>query len=160
MLDELTDFRPLPDLAALPPVLAALLAWWERKREEEARLPRREDVNPAEIPRLLPHIALLDILRDPLDYRYRLIGTRLVETMGGERTGKRMREVMDPPAIEGTVMLMTRLIETREPVAFTGRLFWLRKEYLGFHALVLPLSSTGEEIDMAVMGVELGQPEE
>lgn len=158
MLDELTDFRPLADLTALPPMLAALHAWWERKRREEERLPRRGDVNPAEIPRLLPHIALLDILRDPLDYRYRLIGTRLVEMMGGERTGKRMREVMNPPAIEGTVMLMTRLIETREPLAFSGRLFWLQKEYLGFHALVLPLSSGGEEIDMALMGLEFGPP--
>ncbi|MEQ8266833.1 MAG: PAS domain-containing protein [Parvibaculum sp.] len=154
MFDNLTAFRPVADFSALPPKLAALHAWWTGKRREAGRLPSRADVNPAEIPRLLPHIALLDILRDPLDYRYRLVGTRLVEMMGAERTGKRMREVLTPPAIEATVELMTQLLRTREPLAFSGTLFWLGKDYIEFETVILPLSSDGETVDMAVMGLE------
>lgn len=155
MFDNLTAFRPLADFAGLPPKLAALHAWWtEKQRAGGGRLPSRADVNPADIPRLLPHIALLDILTDPLDYRYRVVGTRLVEMMGAERTGKRMREVLTPPAIEATVELMTQLLRTREPLAFSGTLFWLGKDYIEFDTLILPLSSDGERVDMAVMGLE------
>lgn len=154
MFDNLTAFRPLADFSALPPKLAAMYAWWEEKRRMTGRLPSRADVNPAEIPRLLPHIALLDILTDPLDYRYRLVGTRIVEAMGAERTGKRMREVMTPPAIAATVEVIAQLLRTREPLAFSGTLFWLSRDYIEFETLILPLSSDGETVDMAVMGLE------
>ena len=159
MLNNATAFRPLEDFTALPPKLAALHAWWRAKTGTADALPSRADVNPAELRHLLPHIALVDILRDPLDWRYRLVGTRMVDVMGGERTGKRMRELLSPPAIEGSVMLMTRLLETRAPLAFSGTLYWLEKEYVGFHALVLPLSNEGMEIDMALMGLEFGLPD-
>ncbi|MBX3445176.1 MAG: PAS domain-containing protein [Parvibaculaceae bacterium] len=160
MLNNVTAFRPLEDFATLPPKLAALHAWWRAKQEAKAgALPSRGDVDPAELRHMLPHIALVDVLRDPLDWRYRLVGTRLVEVMGGERTGKRMRELLTPPAIEGSVVLMTRLLETRMPLAFTGTLYWLEREYVGFHALALPLSSTGADIDMAVMGLDFGIPD-
>ena len=159
MLNNATAFRPLEDFSALPPRLAALRAWWNAKNGATDALPSRADFNPAEYRHLLPYIALVDILRNPLDWRYRLVGTRMVEVMGGERTGRRMRELLSPPAVEGAAMLMTRLIETRAPLAFTGTLYWLEKEYVGFHALVLPLSSNGEEIDMALMGLDFGAPE-
>ncbi|MDO8837968.1 MAG: PAS domain-containing protein [Parvibaculum sp.] len=157
MFDNLTEFRPVADLSRLHGNLAALHRYWQDKRRH-GTLPARRDIDPVEIPRLLPHIALLDILRDPLDWRYRLVGTRIVEVMGAERTGKRMRELFTPPAIEATVTLMTELLATREPLAFSGRLFWLDKDHVAFETLILPLASDGERVDMAVMGLEFGQP--
>lgn len=159
MLNNVTAFRPLEDFAALPPKLALLDTWWRKTLEaKNGALPARADVDPATLKNLLAHIALVDVLRDPLDWRYRLVGTQLVEVMGGERTGKRMRELLSPPAIEGSVMLMTRLLETRAPLAFTGSLYWLEKDYVGFTALVLPLSNDGAEIDMGVMGLDFELP--
>jgi hypothetical protein len=159
MLNNVTQFQLLENFAALPPKLGALHAWWSKVQDAKGgALPGRTDVDPAALRNLLPHIALVDVLRDPLDWRYRLVGTRLVEVMGGERTGKRMRELLSPPAIEGSVMLMTRILETRAPLAFMGTLYWLEKEYVGFTALVLPLSNDGTEIDMGMMGLDFELP--
>ena len=38
------------------------------------RMPRRADIDPAEITRHLPGIQLIDVKRDPLDFVYRLVG--------------------------------------------------------------------------------------
>jgi len=157
LFDTLTDFTPLTDMTALKPPLRRLHDYWQGKRKPGA-LPGRRDIDPIEIPQLMPQIALVDVLREPLDYRYRLFGTRLVEVMGAERTGKRMREVMSPPAVAASERLIAGLIETREPLAFTGRLFWLDKDYVAFETLVLPLAGDGETVDMALMGLEFGQP--
>lgn len=157
MFDTLTDFTPLTDMTALKPPLRRLHDYWQGKRSP-GRLPARRDIDPVEIPQLMPQIALVDILREPLDYRYRLFGTRLVEVMGAERTGKRMREVMSPPAVAATERLIAGLIETREPIAFSGRLFWLGKDFIGFETLALPLAADGETVDMAVMGLEFELP--
>lgn len=157
MFDTLTDFTPLTDMAALQPPLRRLHDYWQGKRKPGA-LPGRRDIDPIEIPQLMPQVALVDILREPLDYRYRLFGTRLVEVMGAERTGKRMREVMNPAAIAATERLLAGLIATREPIAFAGRLFWLDKEFIRFETLVLPLAADGETVDMAVMGLEFDLP--
>lgn len=158
MLDTLTDFTLLTDMTALKPPLRRLHEYWQEKRPP-GRLPGRRDIDPIEIPQLMPQVALVDILRDPLDYRYRLFGTRLVDVMGAERTGKRMREVMDPAAIAATEQLLAGLIATREPIAFGGRLFWLDKEFIRFETLILPLAADGETVDMAVMGLEFEMPQ-
>lgn len=157
MFNTLTDFTPLTDMTALKPPLRLLHDYWQGKRPP-GRLPARRDIDPVEIPQLMPQVALVDILREPLDYRYRLFGTRLVEMMGTERTGKRMREVMDATAVAASERLIAGLIDTREPIAFAGRLFWLDKDFIGFETLVLPLAADGETVDMAVMGLEFGQP--
>ncbi|MBT6285663.1 MAG: PAS domain-containing protein [Rhodospirillaceae bacterium] len=39
------------------------------------RLPSRSDIDPVDIPKLMPHAVILDVRREPeLDFRYRLIG--------------------------------------------------------------------------------------
>ncbi len=56
---------------------------------EEGRgrtLPSRWDIDPIEIPRLLPHIMLVDVMGPSL-YRYRLVGTEIATTMGVNATG-------------------------------------------------------------------------
>lgn len=152
MFDTVTDFVLLADTSRLVPMLRQLLAYWE-SRAEAGRLPGRRNIDPLDIPRLMPHLALLDILRDPPDYRYRLTGTGFVEAIGHDRTGARAREIFSGPALEQTVRLIGRLIETRAPLAFEGTLYWLNKDYLRFQTLCLPLAADGETVDMAIMGL-------
>jgi hypothetical protein len=56
---------------------------------EEGRgraLPSRSDIDPIEIPRLLPHIMLVDVMGPGL-YRYRLVGTEIATAMGVNARG-------------------------------------------------------------------------
>jgi hypothetical protein len=58
-----------------PPIAREALAYWEGKLSGRP-MPTRRDFDPVfEIPHLLPWIMLVDVLREPLDFRYRLIGT-------------------------------------------------------------------------------------
>lgn len=76
------------------PLLRSVHAYWDGKRRGR-RMPARADLDPAEIKLLLPHLVLMDVLRDaspdwPLDFRYRLIGTHVDANMNGRYTGLRM----------------------------------------------------------------------
>lgn len=155
MLDTITEFTPVEDFSNLDTKLQQLLNYW-RGKGSEGVLPSRKDIDPIEIPRLMPHVAMIDILRDPLDYRYRLSGTHLVEMIGHDRTGRRMREFFTAPAIEAAEQMLERLLSRRKPLAFEGRLYWIERDYLAFHALILPLAADGHTVDMAIMGVHFG----
>jgi hypothetical protein len=72
--------------------LRKLVAQWERMRRHRV-LPTRRDVDPAEFADILPYVFMVDVLRDPLDFRFRLAGTNFREVAGLEVTGKRIAEV-------------------------------------------------------------------
>jgi hypothetical protein len=55
-----------------------LFAYWASRRQG-AKLPSRRDLHPGDIKRLLPTLSLIDVVRDPLDFRVRLAGTGLYD---------------------------------------------------------------------------------
>jgi len=55
-------------------------------------MPLRSDIEPADLARHLPGIILVDVRRAPLDFVYRLVGTREVAARGSDPTGKRVAE--------------------------------------------------------------------
>jgi hypothetical protein len=63
-----------------------LFAYWAGLRQRGA-LPRRSDLDPGRMKRLLPTVSLTQVIREPLDYRLRLAGTGLYAVYGGEITG-------------------------------------------------------------------------
>ena len=56
-------------------------------------MPRRADLDPTDIPRLLPHVMLVEVLPDGR-YRYRLIGTANSQEHGVNATGRFVDEVL------------------------------------------------------------------
>jgi hypothetical protein len=73
------------------PPLAEVFHYWNGKRGERA-MPLRSDIEPADIARHLPGIILVEVKRGPLDFVYRLVGTREVAARGNDPTGKRVAE--------------------------------------------------------------------
>jgi hypothetical protein len=53
--------------------------YWKGKRSAEHAVPLRADVDPAELRELLPNIVIIEVEQPPLRFRYRLVGTRVVE---------------------------------------------------------------------------------
>ena len=62
-------------------------------RRVSGRMPARSDLDPLKVPRLLPHIGLIDLKNGLGDASFRLAGTRLHDIYGEEITGKRAGEV-------------------------------------------------------------------
>ena len=61
-------------------------AYWCRKAPG-AKLPRRADIDPSEIPHLLPHIRIVDVV-EHRRFRYRLVGTETRQQHKTDPTGR------------------------------------------------------------------------
>ncbi|RED45130.1 PAS domain-containing protein [Aestuariispira insulae] len=119
-------------------------AYWDSLAKDG--LPARRDIEPADIPALLPHIYLVEVSYEPLDFQYRLIGTAIVERSARDYTGTSIRDIpmQAPPS---------QIWSLYETVATTGQptctLIPYRDEKDRFvEKQCLPLSSDGTTIDM------------
>jgi hypothetical protein len=74
------------------PDLVRVLAYWNEKRQSRFA-PRRADLDPADLIDVLPRVMLADVLRDPLDFHYRLSGTGILNVHGQEMTERRPRDL-------------------------------------------------------------------
>jgi hypothetical protein len=71
-------------------------AYWCRIAAGRA-MPRRADLDPLDIPKLLPHVMLVEVHRSdpgPVRYRYRLIGTANAQEQGTNATGRFVDEAI------------------------------------------------------------------
>src|SRR3546814_10590958 len=84
--------------------------------------PRRADIDPVEIPRLMPYVLIADIEHAPFRVRFRLVGTKVVEATGFEFTGKYLDEITLPDD-EGPVLESYQLASESKCAVLT-RMKW------------------------------------
>lgn len=135
-----------------------LYAYWAQLRRR-GRLPGREDIRPDDFKRLLPTISLIEVDREPLDFRLRLAGTGLYSVYGREITGRRLSEVYNSAATDYWRRELGSLVESRRPSVGVHSLAWRGAAHISILWLRLPLASNGTDVDMilgydAVVGVQ------
>jgi len=69
----------LPESAS--PEMYEIVEYWRSLFRGEI-LPNRSDIDPTKIPRLLPGIILVDVLHDPYQFKFRLIGEVMIAYHG------------------------------------------------------------------------------
>ena len=115
-----------------------------------AHLPGRADLDPTEIPRLLPYVELTEVLDGGADFRFRLVGSHLVDTDQINPTGQRFSEFFKNPAyrsyqfgLYGWVVAQARPLysSSRIPLPTRGLDVLTTRLYL-------PLSGDGRDVDM------------
>ena len=100
MLLATQDFDPIDDLGTLEAAPRALLAYWEKRRGERV-MPAPAEIDPLDLAsNVLSFLTVIDIESDPLDFRYRFVGTRVVEAAGVDRTGRRASEIYNAETLE------------------------------------------------------------
>lgn len=133
------------------PVLEALFRFWSTKKTALGHLPSRRDISPSEIKKLLPHIAIADVIDGGEDFCFRVCGTMITEGAGIELTGKSWQ------SFSGTESIIARsrqLVETAEPYyAVNQRAHWAPKDFQHYTVLALPLASDGKTVDMVLYGL-------
>lgn len=104
------------------PRIRRLYSYWSGLHQAGPEtLPRRSDISPDQIRDLLPNIMIVDVERNPMRFRYRLVGTRVVEYNGVEFTGRYLGEIgweEERDLLDSYV----GVVETRRPVF--GSLVW------------------------------------
>jgi hypothetical protein len=157
----------LPDSDVLRPetwhtTVKALYDYWI-SIHPAAGLPGRQHVDPTAIPRLLAHVFMVDVSRDPLRFKYRLMGTEYTMLIGRDLTGRYLDEVH--PGFHGLILRQyTEAAELGRPAFRKGPIMYARsdkqypdKQYLGMERLIVPLARNGVDVEM-ILGVVVYTP--
>jgi hypothetical protein len=122
------------------PVLRILWSYWKERRGDR-RMPARDDIDPVDIPTILPHLQLVETVDGR--FRFRLAGTAIVEAHGAELTGKYVDDFF--PDERGRIAIHNFHI-----VQQSGRPLFVSNRYENSHGaqiiatrIVLPLWTPG-----------------
>lgn len=151
-----SDWRQLDaGLAIVHPVLADLLAFWDRSRRGRA-MPGRADFAPADLVEHLGWVILVDVEDPPLRFRFRLIGTGITAALSRDSTGRYLDELYDAAIYDEAVRPYVYVTRHCRPVRSTGRMVHADKGHIPYEALYLPYSETSDRVDMVMERVQYG----
>ncbi len=152
VISKLSGQTPEPLLALKSPINQQGFKYWNDKRGGRC-MPARGDIEPSEIHKILPHIFLLDVQAEPLDFRYRLIGTKMDEHMMGSYTGLWMSQIAHQKAPSRIWASCRHVTEQRAPLSSDTPYVGKNKEFLTTEDLIMPLSDDGEHVNMLFVTV-------
>ena len=114
-------------------------------------LPGRQHFDPIEIPDLLANIRLLDVFRNPLRFKTRLMGTVLHDFFGQEQTGLWMDECFADFHRSKMFKDLTDIIETPQPRWRRGHpTLNYEKSFVTVDRVYLPFATDGETVDLVM----------
>src|SRR5882724_7473010 len=134
------------------PLLQRLLADWEVRRRERT-LPGRRDFDPLDLKYILGRLLLVDVERQPLRLRFRLVGTELARRSGVELTGRTLDEYPRPDYRALMRCRYTQTVEERRPLSSVQTRLVVDNQVRRYEALLLPLAADGETVDMLMIGI-------
>ncbi len=126
------------------------LAYWGAKRGPRT-MPSRKDIDPAEMVSFLPNVFLLDVKADPLDFRYRLIGTLMDQHMNERYTGRWMSDIphQKPPSIIWRSCQL--VVESRCPYSSETPYVGKHRDFKHTEDIILPLSDNDDAVNMLLV---------
>lgn len=129
------------------PRIRKLNEYWQARAK--GRVPSRSEIDPVDVRELLPNLMMIDIVGDPPRFRYRLVGTRVVQYTGFDFTGR----CMDEMVFQGRDFMeqcYRRMLAEKRPVF--GHYAWLvRSRHFGQCEFGLfPLSDDGTTVNRAI----------
>ena len=141
---------PTTAIDSLHPTLRRLQDYWQAQRRDRD-FPARRDIDPIDFRFALGHVSLIDVLRSPLRFRFRLVATQITEHLGYEMTGKTADQIPEPQVRRYVLTQYRRVVEARRPLIDGGE-ETLDHRLWRYQAIYLPLSSDGVIIDMLAVG--------
>lgn len=128
------------------PAIGWLYDYWLAKKGGH-RFPARQDIDPLEMKVALGGISLFDVERDPLRFRYRLIGADIVQRDGFDLTGRYLDELpleQYRALIEGRLRL---IMQNPAPLLVHNKQFYDQR-WFDYEAIWLPLASDHVTVDI------------
>ncbi|WP_321389863.1 PAS domain-containing protein [Emcibacter sp.] len=129
--------------------------YWQEIRGDRA-MPARRDFNPLHVPDALGNLMLVDVFRNPLEFKIRLIGTNITETTGEDNTGK------SAESFDNTHHILERfswLLESKKPYVTMGEFVWSARDRREYSAIVLPFSENDEDVSIIFCCLHIYKPE-
>lgn len=130
--------------------------WWIKRAGRLA--PHRADLNPADIPDLLPIVHLIDVGWSPLSFRHRLVGTELVERLERDVTGKVVDGSLYGDATAEIVADLSRIATEIRPYRRRNRAAWHVRDWLVVESVEMPLIDDAGRVAMIFAGRAVSTP--
>lgn len=112
-------------------------------------LPGRQHFDPIDVPSILANIWLIDVQGEPLRFRFRLVGTRVVEFLGRDPTGLWIDEAYPSFSGSPTERDFMACVTAGAPRWRRGPPFMeADKDYAQVERVALPLAADGKNVDM------------
>lgn len=120
-----------------------------------AEMPARRQISAAALEPLAAQTLVFGILREPLDFRYLEIGSRMRALSNDDYTGRRLREIPHQRAPSLVWDHLTAAMDARAPVRgvlpYVGR----DRDINRIFHIVLPLADDGETVDRLLVCIDL-----
>jgi hypothetical protein len=129
------------------PRLAYLFDYWCSKKGERIAA-SRTDLLPSEVKPFLPIMNLIDVQRNPLRFRHRLVGTEIVDRLGRDVTGEVVSPELYGSAYERVFDGLKAVADEIRPYRRLARLSWYDRSWLSVESLELPLVDGGGDVNM------------
>ena len=131
---------------------------WRKIRGPGRDFPQPKDLDPVEFPTSIwPYCELVEVLTDPLDFRYRLIGTAIYDISGKNYAGLSVRQI--PSQAPPSRMFDYFALAYRRKTPLCARLPYVGPDAFvdSIRNLVLPLGDGARRITMFWSVVEIGR---
>jgi hypothetical protein len=125
--------------------------YWDERRAGMP-FPSRRTIDPLELGFALGNLVLIDVQREPLRFRYRLVGTWVVEKWGYDMTGKFVDELPDPQRLALVLEKYHQVVETGQPLCIRGRRIMDERPW-AYESVMMPLGDA-DEVTMLLICVE------
>lgn len=128
--------------SSLDPRLRELVQYWLDRRDGRV-MPSRADIKPTQMGSLLRLLNLIEVEREPLRFRHRLVGSEKILKLGRDATGQMLDEKLygsNAPKILASLM---HVVEEVRPYRRVERLDWNNQPHLEMESVELPLGDNG-----------------
>lgn len=130
-----------------PQEIVKALDYWKSKCAD-GNLPSRRDIDPTEIPTLLPWLSIVEIVAvdDQLDYRMRLEGTGVASAFERDITGKCASEIYSDERLAQIREMYRSISQAKSPRIIEYKT--MRRDIeVTYQRLILPLATDGNDVD-------------
>ena len=131
------------------PDLRRLYDYWESRRAGR-KYPARADIDPVEFSFALGNVTLIEVLYNPLRFKFRLMGTLQAQRVGRDLTGHMVDELPNPAYRDLLLIAYRQAIETGKPNTQIYEQI-IEGKPRQFEVVRLPLAQDGLTINMLLL---------
>jgi PAS domain len=156
-ISEATEVYAAAPPPSSAPKIRALHAYWRSIHPPAGGLPGRQHFDPIDIPALLPWLWLIDVQREPLRFKHRLVGTEHVRVMKRDPTGQWLDQAYPLFVESETYPQFVAASDGQSGYRRGQPLFHLPREFLSMEHLLLPLAQDGVTVGM-ILAITIYHP--
>jgi len=149
-----TGDQRFAQLAILSPAVRAGLNYWLGRHRADGLPPGRPDIDPVDMPSLLPNVVLIDVRRDPTDFRYRLVGGKVRHHLNANLLGLWMSDIPHQKAPSHLWSKCLEAVDSRSPVLSNTPYIGPHRDFLRAEDLILPLCDDEGRVHMLLVFVD------